>query len=370
MVESTQNPSNSLRFPFIQNGATSLASQAKGAFEQKSVSELPPVPLLDTRNASRSLPSPAAGPVSHCADVQEHKAGAKKPVGGVQFHEKSQISAQAMLCMIKENKKLTPWMKDFFAAQGDSFGLNPERAKKVKNGMFRITMKAGEPKVNEIPQWFLNALEAVGSGKWQFTTGVSLTSVKSSDKMIPDGIVMPPLEDSGGKYIGFGFTLRGKEIHLLTSNHSYATPNIICIANRFKYTLDRGNEVKNTEGQMVETFFHELAAHAALSQANLDSRHTSDDYRLGLEPVSQADHISREIALFFEHIDKIGRIQGEELLSMRQVHYANVSGLFYTVGMIHDIYNMSQSSAEDLMKLFEEMQAIDEIDKKTRTSTL
>lgn len=374
MVEAAQNPSNSFSFPFIQNGA-STGSPAKGAFEQKAVSELPPVPLLVTRNASKTVSNPPSQQtfsvesvashnniitpeaVSTCSEVAASVGRKKKPVGGIQFDEKSQISAQTMLCMIKENKKLTPWMKDFFVVQGDSLALNPARVKKIKDGVYSISMKAGEPKVSEIPQWFQNALEAIGSKKWQFTTSLALTSTDATSRFVPDSLIMPSLPEDK-KYIGFGFTNPEHTTQFLHLDGEFTQPNVVSVVNRFKYSLTEGQEVKNTNAQMVETFFHELAAHAALAQVNLDADHASDDYRLGFAPMSQADSIAKDVAVFFGHIDEAGRFTEEGRMAGYQAERANVSGLIKSVGVIGDLENVPELDKNKINKAIEGMERI------------
>ena len=257
----------------------------------------------------------AANP-SNLHDPTGHEG--KKTFGGLTISPESKISAQQWVDMIQKNEKLAPWMKSMFAAKGNRIVLTTDKPR-LPQGV----------KWDQVPEWFKSALLAINSEHWHLTTGASIVSDKSewiNNKLLPDNEVGD--SPSGASKVGRTDTIVGETIasesltprqsmlsrRMLDTNAGGATnplarrpatdrkpaEGLIVIANRFRDTKDAGREVNRSDNQMVETFFHELAAHASL-----DSKGESSEHGLSVDwvnaPVTEADKLAQQVHKFFDN---------------------------------------------------------------------
>jgi RHS repeat-associated protein len=218
--------------------------------------------------------------------TDKKKGAAPKPkptFGGISFSPESQISAQQMFDMIQKNDKLAPWMKAMFAVKDNKIVLTSPN----------IPLPQGVDPA-DIPEWFKSALVAIKESEWHVTTGVSIVSSTSkhvSDKLLPDaeGTDLPigmAFTTPGSIILGETVSAESKEPQSMGSRHmsdssaggSRTAPNLrrpvhgttpaeglITIANRFRDTAAPGIDVMREDNNMVETFFHEVAAHGGVT---------------------------------------------------------------------------------------------------------
>jgi len=223
---------------------------------------------------------------------------------GLRFSSKSEISVHEFVAMIRRNEKLEPWMKDFFMVKDDRLVLNPKLVKSKKQGLLFTgeLRKYGIENVSkDIPGWFLNTLKAIDSGEWVLTTGTSILSDRSRaahNKLVADTAEGDPKQDTG--------IVEMSEIHVggtspLREESDKTKKGLVVIATRFRDQRNKGPQVSREENAILQTFFHELSAHAALLSEGDEtgSSHQSSNWRIGLLPMSKADELGKDVYEFF-----------------------------------------------------------------------
>lgn len=256
-----------------------------------------------------------AGPVAGVAGgprLQRKKRRSKKKAKtyGVRFSPRSQISAAQMLEIIQRSPTLETWMRDSFAVDGNRLVLAGARIRKITRKKPELDVPLGV----DVPTWFANVLLAMTANGWYVTTAVTLLSEDTPLGMEADleqesrhvkG--MPPRKEG----ISMGYTFQGASRKRSRSKRQpdssvEAAPRrpdegLIVVSNRLQQDPDSPSLVLRAEERVLETFFHELAAHGELIRQGQDaaSDHTSPDWRIGLEPMSEADKIAKQVFDYF-----------------------------------------------------------------------
>ncbi|MCP4265761.1 MAG: insecticidal toxin complex protein [Candidatus Brocadiaceae bacterium] len=236
--------------------------------------------------------------------------------GGLTISPNTKISAEKWVEMINNSAKLTPYMKSLFKADGDKIVIVSANRDKVP---------AGE----NVPQWFVNAINAIQRGEWHLTTGTSIVNpppgyISMSERLIPD---IDPTDHpvatgfSSKEEAIVGETIPSESMAVMNKStpfarkmsnevdggnrrpYSKSKPNIpaeglIVVANRFRDTKKAGIPALRHEDAILETFFHELGAHAALESKNIDSQHNPTGDWLNA-PVTKSDHLALDVHKFF-----------------------------------------------------------------------
>jgi hypothetical protein len=257
-----------------------------------------------------------------------------------------------MLALIKSSPKLEPWMKNLFVVKGNELRLRTLKPR----------LPVGVDWERDVPQWFKNTVTAIYSREWYFSTGVTLVSNKAKASVIAD-IDQPSGRDKTPARIDpkitFGYTdPSANDQHQVLMTKDSPKPaepkdrasrrpheGIIIVTNRLQHSEDKDTVVTRSNEAIVETFFHELGAHAGIvSSASKEDRkeawiragHTSKDYELGLLPMSEADQRAQEIHEFFG----VG-------FEAENVDYAKALGEVRTsVGVITDLNQVENISKE------------------------
>lgn len=241
----------------------------------------------------------------------------QRTFGGLTVSPNSRISAQQWVEMIQKNGSLEPWMKAMFAAKGNKIVLTTNTPKLPKGTTW-----------DQVPEWFKKTLLAINSEHWHLTTGTSIVSDKKeiiNNKLLPD-------TEAGDSPAGYskvdkdavvtGETIASESLQpresmasrrMIDSNangpavagnrreavNKKPAEGLVVIADRFRDTAAPGIEVLRDEDSMVETFFHELSAHAALISEGKagDADHGPVDYRKG--QMTKADELAFEVWKFF-----------------------------------------------------------------------
>jgi RHS repeat-associated protein len=229
----------------------------------------------------------------------------KKPTyGAIRFSPQSQISAQEMVDMIKRNDKLEPWMKDMFVAEGREIRLTSKRLPRVPK----------DSKTKAVPQWFANTLFAIRGNNWFFSTGATVISEKATLAYVPDIDAESHLGHTiRGTRVTFGETkphptLEHAEFRKAMRQKKnpdvrHPTEGLIIVTNRYRFSEKSTIDIARNEAAIVESFFHELGAHAALIDQGKPqevSGHTSSDYDIGLADMSEADYMAQDVGIFLE----------------------------------------------------------------------
>jgi RHS repeat-associated protein len=242
--------------------------------------------------------------------------------GGLTVSPQSKISAKQWLEMIQRSDKLTPWMKSVFKVEGDTIVLVPEKFKQV-------------PKGENVPEWFLQAATAIRLKEWHLTTGLTVlkeekkgtqsvgqrlvADVEPGDDPVATGLMKP-------EGLVLGETIPSESMKAMSDTTPVArkmldtnaqggtvkgarrgrgtnTPaeGLIVVSNRGRETKDAGNVVARSEEAMLETLFHELAAHASpLSQGQKkESEHFKNEVDWHTTPVTEADNRAKAVWDFF-----------------------------------------------------------------------
>jgi len=277
---------------------------------------------------------------------------AQRTYGGLRFAPESQINAQQMLALIKSNPKLEPWMKNLFVVKGNELRLRTLKPR----------LPVGVDWERDVPQWFKNTVTAIYSRQWYISTGTSLVSDKATASVIPD------IDEPSGRNktpartdpkITFGYTdpsANDQHLNLITrdtdkpaepKNPASRRPHegLIIMTNRLQHSADKDTTVARSNEAIVETFFHELGAHAGIvsSASDADRKeawkkagHKSEKYEIGLYPMSEADQRAKEVNEFFD-LD----------FEAENVDYAKALGEVRTsVGVITDLNQVESISEE------------------------
>jgi RHS repeat-associated protein len=251
--------------------------------------------------------------------------------GGLSVSPNSQITAQQWVDMINRSDKLTPWMKSVFKVEGNRIVNDPTRFRQVPQG-------------EVVPEWFMQAVLAIELEEWHLTTGMTIlkqrrgnqkTSVSTrliadtepGDYPVPSGrgvhrgLVLGETIPSESMKIMAGTTPVARKMLDDLAGGSKENPDrrrprgqdqrgrerpaegLIVVANRGRESKEAGTIEMRTEESMLETLFHELAAHASLSSQNIENEHgelpdgSAIDWRIA--PITRADILAKEIWEFF-----------------------------------------------------------------------
>ncbi len=240
-----------------------------------------------------------------------------KTVGSLTVSAASQISAARWFEMIQNSDKLTPWMKAMFAVSGDSIVLTSDN----------VQLPVGL-NWEDVPEWFKSTLVAIKEKQWHLTTGASIVSDKGKfihTKILADvenGDAPVGPSQVGADAIITGETVDAESLNSSLSQFGRRMPDrnatgtakgggrraaagrtpaegLVVISNRFRDTAAAGIDVLRDDRSMLETFFHEIGAHAGLStQGKFDeSSHGLGDFRT--TPITDADHLAQGVWKFF-----------------------------------------------------------------------
>jgi RHS repeat-associated protein len=251
--------------------------------------------------------------------------------GGLSVSPNSQITAQQWVDMINKSDKLTPWMKSVFKVEGNRIVNDPTKFRQVPQG-------------EVVPEWFRQAVLAIELEEWHLTTGMTIlkqqrgsekTSVSTrliadtepGDYPVPSGLgvhrglILGETIPSESMKIMEGTTPVARKMLDDLAGGSEEGPDrrrprggdkrgterpaqgLIVVANRGRESKGAGKIEFRTEESMLETLFHELAAHASLSSQNMENEHgqlpdgTEINWRIA--PVTTADVLGKEIWEFF-----------------------------------------------------------------------
>jgi RHS repeat-associated protein len=255
-------------------------------------------------------------------------------VGGLTVSPSSRISAKEWVDMIQRSPRMAQWMKDVFVAKGNTIVLNLKRIPGSNPPEFGIPLPPGLS-TSVIPAWFTSAVTAIKEKEWHLTTAVSIVSDKSTDldkKFIIDTEAgdapgHPPSVTTGsiftGETIGSDSKLGGFRSNITGSgigrkmfddqagdkgglrrgvHGSTPAEGLIAVATRYRDLPNGGLDVRRSEEAMLESLFHELAAHAGQITQQLPDSHGLGDYRV--TPITPADFLANAVFLFFGSPDE------------------------------------------------------------------
>jgi RHS repeat-associated protein len=236
---------------------------------------------------------------------------------GLSISPESKISASEFLKMIQGSSKIPKWMKDTFVVRGNKIFVKETFA--LPRG---VTAAA-------IPTWFKEAALAINSGQWHLTTGaanVSNASMFVNEKL--QGDYEKGDEPAGGtrhEGVMVGETLEsmsgGSRLGLRKMSDENAagglrrrpatdtTPGegLIVVANRFRDPGGQQPDVARSNDAILETFFHELAAHAGQISQGLPSDHGPTDWQIA--PITTPDVLAKAVHDFFGNADETPLMQ-------------------------------------------------------------
>ena len=233
---------------------------------------------------------------------------------GLTISPNSKISAKRLLEMIQKSEKMPKWMKEAFAVKGNTLTL----ASRVK------------VRPDDIPAWFKSAAAAIQSGQWHMTTGAAVVanSLERPEKRLV-GDHEPGDEPRGGPKVDgvmTGETIESRPIgeygrKMLDSaaggdeNPGYRRPGkegahaegIVIVADRFRSVSDPRVEIERSDDSILESLFHELAAHAGQHTLGKGSDHASGDYRRA--QINEVDDLARDVDRHFGSPDERDKIK-------------------------------------------------------------
>jgi hypothetical protein len=250
------------------------------------------------------------------APTSDNKAGTPKLLG-LTVSPQSQLAAADLVKMIKGSKRLPSFISMLFVSKGNRI--------MVLEGT--VEFPTG---VTGFPAWFLDAHEAINSGLWHMTTGTAnvdaLSMLSMSDRIRGD-------YESGDAPFG-GARSDGITVGETVSNFNAASfmglrkvadeqagggpgsplrrpmagsvpgEGLVVIGNRFKdLRTTIGPEVPRAPDAILETFFHELGAHAFLEQNGKNSEHSPGNRYL-TAPITDADITAAAVHTFFGNPDE------------------------------------------------------------------
>jgi hypothetical protein len=248
------------------------------------------------------------------APANRNVSGALIPAG-LTVSPKSKLSATDILGLINTSDKLPEELRRLFHVNRN-----------------RIVVWIGRPRLppgmTEFPEWFANAVDAINWGQWHLTTGTAnidrTSSLVMSDKIVGDyedsdqpaggmrstGIVLgetvPTM--SSGSFMGLRkmsdenagggprSPLRRPPVDT-PSGDTAPGEGLIVVGTRFRDVAHIGPEVPRAPGAILETFFHELAAHAALIDEDKSSDHSDGNYLVA--PITDTDILAKAVHDFF-----------------------------------------------------------------------
>lgn len=230
--------------------------------------------------------------------------------------------------MMQRSTAMTPWMKSVFKAEGNKIVVDTAKLNQV-------------PSNEVVPQWFKNAIFAVQVKEWHVTTGTTIlkeTTGKTTagEKLIADhepGDKPIGAGQTGGKGLMLGETIASESMKVMDQTTPLArkmedstaggedkglrrkagpgTPSagLIVISNRGQAAKDSPADqvVKRSESNILETFFHELAAHAALDSQGKESEHAKPG-----ETIKESDVLAVSVAAFFGTTETLSPIPADK----------------------------------------------------------
>lgn len=238
--------------------------------------------------------------------------------GGLSVSPQSKISAKEWLAMINRSKELTPWMKSVFKVEGNNIVIVPQQLKRIP---------AGEV----VPDWFKQAIFAIQIKEWHLTTGTTILKEEKGTGSVNKRLIADNEPGDAGVASGVGAqtglvlgeTIPSESMNVMSGTtplarkmldenagggstkgarrpHGKNTPaeGLIVVANRGRETKDKGAEIQRTETSMLETLFHELAAHAGPMSQGKGSEHGKvvDWHTM---PITDADKTAKAVWEFF-----------------------------------------------------------------------
>jgi len=237
-----------------------------------------------------------------------------KPVvpPGLTISPQSKLTAADLVAMIKKS------LPSFFASL---FHANRNRIVVWEGGAI--------PAGVTIPEWFDNARYAVNSGVWHLTTGTvnidDATPAPVGQKLAgdyEDGDLPIGGKRETGIFVGDTIpTMPQSTITLterVTDENAGGGPksllrrpvtdklpgeSLIVLGTRFRDVAHGGPEIPRSDSAIVETFFHELAAHAYLFNEGKDASHSIGN-GWKTSPVSVADVVAQAVYLYFGSMDE------------------------------------------------------------------
>ena len=237
----------------------------------------------------------------------------RRTFGGLTVSPESKISAQQWVSMIQSSDKLAPWMKSLFAATGN-----------------RIVLTTDHPRLpagvtwDQVPEWFKNTLVAINSKDWHLTTGASELSDQHeliNYKLLPDkesGDAPGGTSRVAKTDITVGETVASESrepresmlSRRMADDSAGGATNplarrprqgnkpaegLVVVADRFHDPNAPGSQQRRSDSAMLETFFHELGAHAGLVSQGKPAAHGPDG---GVTP-TEADILAQAVRSFF-----------------------------------------------------------------------
>ncbi|WP_437710010.1 hypothetical protein WMF45_35570 [Sorangium sp. So ce448] len=213
--------------------------------------------------------------------------------------------------MIKRNDKIPGWMKNAFSWR--------------ENRIFVKSQAQLPPGVTQkdVPEWFTSAARAIQSGDWHLTTAASNVS---KDSLYPNDKLQGDFEPGDAPVWGHkeDGVMVGETIDSYPSNEYWGkrkmrderasgdtdpalrrpatdkkpAQGLIVVANRFRSPIDSSKEVSRSEDSILETFFHELSAHAGLRSQGISDEHGPLGNWLSIQ-TEPADHLAKAVHEFF-----------------------------------------------------------------------
>jgi RHS repeat-associated protein len=240
----------------------------------------------------------------------------QQAVGGLTVSPESKITASQIVEMIQRSTKIPDWMKAVFSVQGNRILVKTQ---------FRLPPNVTQ---KDIPEWFLSAARAIQSGDWHLTTAaanVSKRSLPPNEKLQGDfelgdapiggpkseGIILGETIDAHPLWSRIGLRKVADENAGGATNPLRRRPpsqqrpaqGLVVVANRFRSWIDPFPEVRRSDDAILETLFHELAAHAGQKSQGLPGEHSPGDQWL-IAPITDADKLARDVHLFFNNPDE------------------------------------------------------------------
>src|SRR5207253_10517869 len=182
-----------------------------------------------------------------------------------------------------------------------------------------------------VPEWFKSVVFAIHIKEWHLTTGTTILKEEKGKASAGNRLVadLEPGDDpvATGKTEGTGLMLgetipsesmkvmeksvyttrrmkdakaRGATTKGARRPTGKNTPaeGLLVISNRGRETKESGTIIKRTENSILESLFHELAAHAGPSSQGKDSEHApGTDWHVA--PINAADETAKKIYEFF-----------------------------------------------------------------------
>lgn len=233
---------------------------------------------------------------------------------GIRFDKNSEISAKTMFNSIQTDPELEPVLKNVFLLDKDTIRVKVnQRVSDTKSGVWiqidlrnvngnvEFTTRTGGASPQSIPDWFVSAVVAIHSGEWTFTSATAIYQLYDDhilEVIDPHGsgpstptTVAPneglmfglTINNSGRNGIG-GVVTVATEYRFDSKVNSKTVPQqkaqlFSTLSDQFSITHEHAKNSPEVF-QLVETFFHELAAHAGqhtLGKPDVHKQRNVDD---------------------------------------------------------------------------------------------